>query len=396
MFEQLGTTIDGLDILVDSDALAAAVALRDRLEARISDAVAAYDQTSLWEVEGATSMTAWLTDRARMPRPRAAATASRARKLTQLPVTANAWRTGILSSGQVEAIAANLDADTVGLFADHEAAVVPTLVDLSARDVGTAMRAWREAATADRDPKPEPPQALHLSPTLAGRWRLDANLRAETGELLSTALRLAQTPDSDAETVRSPPHGGPTPWGTSAASFSITNTSTPVAATAPTSTSSSTSSATSPWAASAPPAPTAPPSTGPRWSGCCATVPCTGSSPPGGPPSSTTAGPPAPSPLRCSTPWSYAMNIAGSRAATAPPAGAKATTSASGNTAAPPPSRTSSCSAARHHHLLHKPRWHAKLLPDATLEVTDPRGHIRTTTPPSGRPPPLANRCRDR
>jgi hypothetical protein len=204
MFEQLGDAIDGLDIPIDSSALAAVLALRDRLDARISDAVAAHDRAALWELDGATSMTAWLTDRAAMPRPRAAATASRARKVAQLPVTAQAWRDGVLSSGQVEAITTNIDADTVALFAGHEAAIVPTLVDLSARDVGTAMRAWRECATADRDPRPESPQGLHLSRTLAGRWRLDANLGAETGELLSTALRLALTPDADGEAARSP------------------------------------------------------------------------------------------------------------------------------------------------------------------------------------------------
>jgi hypothetical protein len=43
---------------------------------------------------------------------------------------------------------------------------------------------------------------------------------------------------------------------------------------------------------------------------------------------------------------------------------------------------------ARHHHLLHRPGWHAKLLPDATLEITDPRGRVRTTSPPTSRPPP--------
>ncbi|MGH9112593.1 MAG: HNH endonuclease signature motif containing protein, partial [Acidimicrobiales bacterium] len=43
---------------------------------------------------------------------------------------------------------------------------------------------------------------------------------------------------------------------------------------------------------------------------------------------------------------------------------------------------------SRHHHLLHRPGWHAKLLPDATLEVTDPHGRVRSTSPPSGRPPP--------
>ena len=204
MFEELGNAIDELDIPTDSAALVAVLALRDRLDAHISGAVAAHDRAGRWELDGATSMTAWLTDRARLPRPRAAATTSRARKLAQLPLTARAWRDGVLSGGQVEAIATNLDADTLGLFADHEAAMVPSLVDLPVRDVATAMRAWRECASAGRDPRREPAQGLHLSRTLGGRWRLDANLGPETGELLSTALRLAQTPDTDGEPARSP------------------------------------------------------------------------------------------------------------------------------------------------------------------------------------------------
>jgi Domain of unknown function (DUF222) len=133
MFEQLGDAIEELDIPADGAALAAALALRDRLDARISDAVADCDQAGLWELDGATSMTAWLTHHTRMPRPRAAATTTRARKLAQLPVTAGAWRDGVLSTGQVDAITANLDPHTVALFADHETAMVPTLVDLPVR-----------------------------------------------------------------------------------------------------------------------------------------------------------------------------------------------------------------------------------------------------------------------
>jgi hypothetical protein len=148
-------------------------------------------------------MTAWLAHHTRMPRPRAAATSARARKLAQLPVTAGAWRDGVLSSGQVDAIAANLDPDTVGLFAEHETVLVPTLVELSVRDVTAAMGAWRECATADRDPRPEPADTLHLSRTLGGRSRLDANLGPEGGELLSTALRLAESRDVDGEPARS-------------------------------------------------------------------------------------------------------------------------------------------------------------------------------------------------
>src|SRR4029450_5970100 len=115
MFEELGTAIDTLDIPADGAWLAAVVGLRDRLDARISDAVRGHDPAGLWELDGTTSMTAWLADRATMPRPRAAAMVSRARKLAHLPVTAAAWRDGVLSSGQVDAIAAHLDPDTLDL-----------------------------------------------------------------------------------------------------------------------------------------------------------------------------------------------------------------------------------------------------------------------------------------
>ena len=40
----------------------------------------------------------------------------------------------------------------------------------------------------------------------------------------------------------------------------------------------------------------------------------------------------------------------------------------------------------RHHHRLHQPEWQAKLLPDATFEVTDPDGMVRCTSPPRADP----------
>ena len=40
----------------------------------------------------------------------------------------------------------------------------------------------------------------------------------------------------------------------------------------------------------------------------------------------------------------------------------------------------------RHHHRLHQPGWQAKLLPDATFEVTQPDGIVRCTSPPRSDP----------
>ena len=386
VFGQLERAIDDLDIPVDGDALVTVIALRDRLEARITDAVATVDRASLWELDGATSMTAWLADRARMARPHAAATASRARKLAQLAVTRHSWRAGVLSSGQVEAIAANLDAETAELFADHESDMVPTLVDLPARDVAVVMQRWREQATADRDPKPEPPQALHHSRTLGNRWRTDGTLNAETGELLATALRLAETRDGEDEPLRSParrradalgdicrffldhqqarrggrhrPHlnvvldiehylaggGGHTADGTIVDRATIDRLLCDSALhrvlTSGRSTILDYGSATRTVAA-------------PLFNALV--VRDQHCRFPG-----------------CDRPaqWCDGHHVR--------------FWESDGPTALP--NLVLLCS--RHHHLLHRARWHAKLLPDGTFEVTDPRGRVRTTRPPSGRPPP--------
>jgi Domain of unknown function (DUF222)/HNH endonuclease len=389
MFEELGTAIDELDIPVDGAALAAVLALRDQLDARISDAVATHDRAGVWELDGATSMAAWLADRAPMPRARAAATTSRARKLAHLPVTAGAWRDGALSSGQVEAIAANLDPDTLALFADHEAVVVPTLVELSVRDVASTMAAWRECATVDRDPKPEPVQALYLSRTLGGRWRLDANLGPETGELLATALRLAQSPDVEGEPARSPatrradslgdicrhfldhqharrggrhrPHLNLTldidryrALGTAGAAsvdgthFDRTSTDRLL---------------------------------------CDAAIHRVLSHGRSAILDYGTATRTIPAPLYnaliirdhhcrfpgCDRPtaWCEGHHIRPWQAG------------------GPTQLANLVLLCSRHHHLLHAPGWDAKLLPNATLEVTDPTGRVHTTTPPAGRAPPL-------
>ena len=86
----------------------------------------AFDASGLWDLDSATSMTAWLRASAAMTSRSAGRLSLLARRLHQLPTTSAAYRDGVLSSGQVAAIVAQLDDDTVGLFAHHEDELVPT------------------------------------------------------------------------------------------------------------------------------------------------------------------------------------------------------------------------------------------------------------------------------
>jgi hypothetical protein len=205
--EPLAHAIDGLDLPAGSGVLTEAFVLLDRLHAKLLAAVGEHDAVELWRNEGATSMTAWLRHHTGRSGRDAARCARTARRLRALPVTAAAYRDGVLSGGQVQAIVANLKDRTAGLFADHEAQLVPELAALSVGDTAVAMQDWarRAGAVIGDDPdKTLPERSLHLSRILDGRRELSGSFDPEGGDVIATALRLAQTGDVDGEPARSP------------------------------------------------------------------------------------------------------------------------------------------------------------------------------------------------
>ncbi len=102
---------------------------------------------------------------------------------------------------------ANLKDRTVDLFARHEAQLVPELARLSVADTAVAMQDWarRADAVVGDDPEPVlPERSLHLSRILDGRRELSGSFDPEGGAVIATALRLAATRDVDGEPRRSP------------------------------------------------------------------------------------------------------------------------------------------------------------------------------------------------
>jgi Domain of unknown function (DUF222) len=207
ILEGLAAAIDHLDLPIDTGVLTDAFVLADRLNAKLLAAVGEHDAAELWRNDGATSMTAWLRHHTRRSGRDAARCAKTARRLRELPVTAGAYRDGVLSGGQVQAVVANLKDRTVALFADHEAELVPELARLSVGDTAVAMQDWarRADAVVGDDPEPVVPErSLHLSRILDGRRELSGSFDPEGGAVIATALRLAQTTDVDGEPARSP------------------------------------------------------------------------------------------------------------------------------------------------------------------------------------------------
>ena len=193
MLEDLAQAIEELDIPLDGNALVQVLALRDRLDSRIVAVVGEFDEAGLWDLDSATSMTAWLRDRASMTSNGARQLASVAGRLRKLPVCSTAYREGTLSGGQVSVIVANVGCD-VDRFAEAEAELVPYLAPLSLAGCSRAMAAWKEAAREGTEPA-DPERSLFLSATLDGRHELDGHLDAEGGAIVSIALRVATVED---------------------------------------------------------------------------------------------------------------------------------------------------------------------------------------------------------
>ena len=211
VFEQvrnaLSTAIDELAVPVDAGALADCVGLLDRLMAKVLDGVAAFDEAEGWRPAGALNMTGWLRT-AGCSRAQAHNLARTAKRLAGLPVTAAAYRDGVLSTGQVQAIVANLSDPVSPLFAVAEAGLVPTLAAMPVGDVAATMQAWAQAAhdslTDPGDAEPAVRRRLYLSRTLDGRRELSGSLDPEAGLLAEAALRIARTDDLEGEPERSP------------------------------------------------------------------------------------------------------------------------------------------------------------------------------------------------
>ena len=200
----LAAAIDEWDPPSTNHDLADAVRLRDRFEAKLALGAAAFDTSGAWELDHASSATAWLRANGLT-----AGDATSLLKVGRLAATvaplADAWLGGRLTGGQVKAIAANVSDKTTDLFADHAADLLPTLEPLTVRETGTVMQAWRSRAEAllanSDDPRPQE-RSLHLSRTFGGTGELKGSFDSFATSVLEAALRAAAIEDDEATGTR--------------------------------------------------------------------------------------------------------------------------------------------------------------------------------------------------
>ncbi|MGE3327474.1 MAG: hypothetical protein AB7N61_18930, partial [Acidimicrobiia bacterium] len=198
MLRELIESIDNDELVDDLDTI---WQLIDSLTARATVATGTFEAEGRYAIAGAVSMGTYLS--AHSPLGRESGTVARlARKLRSLPATQQAWLDGSLTGGQVRIISDHVRADRVGLFADHEDAIVPALVGLSVKHTDQAMSHWRTTAENLIDTPPREAAGIRITP-LAGEnlWKINGTLSEHDAKMVNDAIALFRIPPVDGDTT---------------------------------------------------------------------------------------------------------------------------------------------------------------------------------------------------
>lgn len=179
------------EALGDGDTLVELQRQLDRLEAVLCRATAAFDAAANHAADGASSATAWLKHRCRVP----AATARRrlrlGRVVRKMPITEQRWLDGDIGAAQVSVLddARRFAADD---FARDEKTLAAEAAEKSYASLRRRVAYWCYDVDADACERRAAPQRegrrLHLSQTFEGKWRLDADLDPVAGSIVAQEL----------------------------------------------------------------------------------------------------------------------------------------------------------------------------------------------------------------
>lgn len=200
MFEELADRIENLDVAPRAQAVEALGGLHSKLSAKLTLSLSALEGSGDWALDGSVTLTAWVRNHLGLTNQAAHRMVKAARRLRRLPVTADAWLAGSLSSGQVEVIVAHASDARIELLGQHEAALVPTLVPLDVAQTTRALRHWAAHADAILDgakPAQESAAEAQLVQTLDGRAYLRGSFDAQGHEIIATGLALADCGDRE-------------------------------------------------------------------------------------------------------------------------------------------------------------------------------------------------------
>ncbi|MGI8754641.1 MAG: DUF222 domain-containing protein, partial [Acidimicrobiales bacterium] len=178
------------------DSVAALARLHGQVDAALTAAVDGFDGRVLGAVDGMRSTQAWLRSRTELSGSHVSALVHRARDLRDVPVVRAAYADAILGTAKVKMLLV-ARAGVEAVFDTHIGELIELIADLTVAHAQIAVDTWRRIAEAsmaspsdDDGPvaDPEDTNTLFLSSTLEGRFQLDGDLDAVSGQATANAV----------------------------------------------------------------------------------------------------------------------------------------------------------------------------------------------------------------
>jgi hypothetical protein len=204
--EVAAAEFDELSAVGVLDVVTELVMARNRLDAQLSRAVRAADRRQAYRADGAVSMPAWLRGHCRLAAAEAAQLVTSAARLEQLPATAAAFESGVISAAHARVITAAVTPERIEKAAAVGVDVAVTDETLAAAGCaldpgGTARAARRWVAGVDPDGALRDAygvterRALTMAVTFGGAVAVRGTLDPVGGETVRTALAALMSGD---------------------------------------------------------------------------------------------------------------------------------------------------------------------------------------------------------
>ena len=206
---EMGTVGGPLDdIVLSATEFVDAWAAHEREGARLALAARRLEVCGNWAHDGSVSIAAWLRHHCRMSNRDATALVHRGRFLDKFTAIANAACQGVLSAGQITALKASCPTPVEAVMRLQQAELVTIVAPLAVADTERAAQVWRQRAEALVElPEPvEPDRELSMARTsdgLVGRFVLDPAGALQFEQAIRTASTWDGSSDSRSNQRRS-------------------------------------------------------------------------------------------------------------------------------------------------------------------------------------------------
>ncbi|MFL6205750.1 MAG: DUF222 domain-containing protein [Acidimicrobiales bacterium] len=176
--------------------------IRSLADAHCIRSAGVLDRSKVWSVEGATSATAWITWRCRIPKSRATASVTAARDLRAMPMVERALLDGRLTADHVRRLA-DCQRTNPEEFADDEHRLIDRAASLRWSSFDRIVRYWRIYAAPDdaegEAQRRRDERRVHCSRSFEGMVVVDAVLDPVNGEIFARELERLERELFDAD-----------------------------------------------------------------------------------------------------------------------------------------------------------------------------------------------------